>query len=72
MGEGTSPNAAHSPSEAAALDDPAHRVAAIVTFLVVASGVVILNSGSAFWGLLMGGIVMAWLGWTRRERTRVD
>ena len=53
-----------------ALDDPAHRVAAIVTFLVVASGVVILNIGSAFWGLLMGGIVMAWLGRTRWERTR--
>jgi len=50
-----------------ALEDPKHRVAAIVTFLVVASGVVILNIGSAFWGLIMGGIVMAWLGWTRRK-----
>ena len=50
-----------------ALEDPRHRVAAIVTFLVVASGIVILNIGSAFWGLLVGGIVMAWLGWTRRR-----
>jgi len=49
-----------------ALEDPRHRVAAIVTFLVVASGVVILNIGSAFWGLLMGGVVMLWLSWTRR------
>ena len=50
-----------------ALDEPRHRVAAVVTFLVVASGIVILNIGSAFWGLLIGGIVMLWLGWTRRR-----
>jgi len=50
-----------------ALEDPRHRVAAVVTFLVVASGIVILNIGSAFWGLLIGGIVMLWLGWTRRR-----
>ncbi|MGV8969077.1 MAG: benzoate/H(+) symporter BenE family transporter [Microbacteriaceae bacterium] len=50
-----------------ALEDPQHRVAAIITFLVVSSGVVILNIGSAFWGLLMGGIVMAWLGWRRHR-----
>ena len=52
-----------------ALEDPRHRVAAILTFLVVASGIVIGGIGSAFWGLLVGGIVMLWLGWTRRERT---
>ena len=50
------------------LEDARHRVAAIVTFLVVASGIVILNIGSAFWGLLLGGIVMLWLGWSRRAR----
>lgn len=48
-----------------ALEDPNHRVAAIVTFLVVASGLVIGNIGSAFWGLLFGGIVMAWMSWRR-------
>ena len=53
-----------------ALEDPRHRVAAIITFLVVASGVVILNIGSAFWGLLMGGVVMLWLGWTRTTPTQ--
>jgi benzoate membrane transport protein len=52
-----------------AMDDPRHRVTAIVTFLVVASGIVILNIGSAFWGLLIGGIVMAWLRWNG-TRTR--
>lgn len=51
-----------------ALDEPRHRVAAIVTFLVVASGVVLLGIGSAFWGLLAGGVVMAWLDWPRRPR----
>jgi benzoate membrane transport protein len=49
-----------------ALEDPGHRVTAIVTFLVVASGVVVLGIGSAFWGLLVGGLVMACLGWRRR------
>lgn len=48
-----------------ALEDPRHRVAAIATFLVVASGVVVLGIGSAFWGLLVGGLVMLWLGWRR-------
>lgn len=50
-----------------ALDQPQHRLAAILTFLVVASGVVIVGIGSALWGLLVGGAVMAWLGWQRRS-----
>ena len=50
-----------------ALDDPRHRMAAILTFLVVASGVVIVGIGSAFWGLLVGGVVMTWLGFRRRS-----
>lgn len=54
-------------SVVSALEDPKHRITAIVTFLVVASGVVVLGIGSAFWGLLAGGVVMAWLGWTRRQ-----
>jgi len=54
-----------------ALEEPRHRVAAIVTFLVVASGVVILNIGAAFWGLLAGAVVMLWLGWNGRRRERV-
>jgi benzoate membrane transport protein len=50
-----------------ALEQPNHRVAAILTFLVVASGVTVVGIGSAFWGLLVGAIVMAWLGWARRR-----
>lgn len=52
-----------------ALEDARHRVAAIVTFLVVVSGIVVLGIGSALWGLLAGGIVMVWLGWHRRAGT---
>ena len=49
-----------------ALEDPQHRIAAILTFLVVASGVSVAGIGSAFWGLIVGGIVMLWLSWTRK------
>jgi benzoate membrane transport protein len=52
-----------------ALERSEHRVAAIVTFLVVVSGVVIAGIGSAFWGLLVGGLVMAWLPWRRNPPT---
>jgi benzoate membrane transport protein len=52
-----------------ALEDPAHRIVAIVTFLVAVSGVSIAGIGSAFWALLVGGIVMLWfLPWRRRHR----
>jgi benzoate membrane transport protein len=50
-----------------AMEDPRHRISAIVTFLVVASGVVVAGIGSAFWGLLGGAVVYAWLGWIRRK-----
>ncbi len=54
-------------SIAASLEQPENRIVAIVTFLVVASGIVVVGIGSAFWGLLVGGIVMLWLGWRRRR-----
>jgi benzoate membrane transport protein len=54
----------------ASLEDRRHLVAAGITFLVVASGVVIVGIGSPFWGLLVGGIVMLWLSWHRRRRER--
>ncbi len=55
---------------AASVEDPNHRVAAAITFLVVVSGIVIVGIGSPFWGLLAGGIVMLWLGWHRGRRDR--
>jgi benzoate membrane transport protein len=54
-----------------ALDEPRHRMTAILTFLVVASGIAPFGIGSAFWGLVAGGIVMAWLGWNGRRRRDV-
>jgi len=53
----------------AAVADAAHRLAAILTFLVTASGIVVGGVGSAFWGLLVGGVVMLWLSWGRRRAT---
>jgi benzoate membrane transport protein len=53
-------------SVAAALEDARHRIVAIVTFLTVASGIQLLNIGSAFWGLVVGAIVMVVLTIGRR------
>ena len=50
-----------------ALDDPRHRIVAIATFLVTASGISVLGIGSAFWGLLVGAIMLSWLAVRRRE-----
>ncbi len=55
-----------------ALEAPEHRMAAIVTFLVVVSQVVLLGIGSAMWGLLAGGVVMAWLSWRRPKPTDTE
>jgi benzoate membrane transport protein len=46
---------------------PEHRLVAVVTFLVVVAGLPIAGIGSAFWGLVVGGIVMLWTStWRRR------
>ena len=42
-----------------ALEQPAHRYAAGVTFAVSAAGVTFLGLGSAFWGLAAGVLVLA-------------
>lgn len=55
-----------------ALEEPATRIVAVVTFLVVASGVAIVGIGSAFWGLVVGGIAMLVLTWRPRRRPAVD
>jgi benzoate membrane transport protein len=41
-----------------ALKDDAHREAALVTFLVTLSGVVIAGIGSAFWGVIAGALAL--------------
>jgi len=42
----------------AALADERHREAALITFLVTLSGVVIGGVGSAFWGVVAGGVAL--------------
>jgi benzoate membrane transport protein len=49
-----------------ALEEPSTRIVAVVTFLVVASQVSVAGIGSAFWGLVVGGIAMLWLAWRPR------
>ena len=47
-----------------AVKDEQHRDAAVLTFLVTLSGVTVAGVGSAFWGVVVGGLAQ-WL-WTRR------
>ncbi|MBW8314391.1 MAG: benzoate/H(+) symporter BenE family transporter [Hydrogenophaga sp.] len=42
----------------AALRDDSHREAALITFLVTLSGVVIAGIGSAFWGVVAGALAL--------------
>lgn len=43
---------------AVAVQDESHREAAIITFLVTLSGVVIVGVGSAFWGVVAGAVAL--------------
>jgi benzoate membrane transport protein len=43
---------------ATAVEDPAYREAAVITFLVTLSGVVVGGIGSAFWGVVAGTIAL--------------
>jgi benzoate membrane transport protein len=40
------------------MEDPDGREAAVITFVVTASGVSLLGIGPAFWGLVAGGAVL--------------
>jgi benzoate membrane transport protein len=51
---------------AVAVKDEQHREAALLTFLVTLSGVTLMGVGSAFWGVVAGGLAQ-WL-WTRRQQ----
>ena len=53
----------------AALKDDAHREAALITFLVTLSGVVIAGIGSAFWGVVAGAIALTVQGYGARKNT---
>jgi benzoate membrane transport protein len=44
---------------ATAVERESEREPAIITFLVTASGVSLLGVGSAFWGIVAGGLALA-------------
>ncbi len=46
-----------------ALKEPTEREAAVITFLVTASGLTFFGIGGAFWGLIAGGAVLALSKW---------
>ena len=51
---------------ALALHEESHREAAVITFLVTLSGVVIGGVGSAFWGVVAGAVALAVQQYARR------
>jgi benzoate membrane transport protein len=59
-------------SLATAVTEPEGREAAVVTFVVTASGMTLFGIGSAFWGLLAGGVTMLLLRRRLRRRARTD
>jgi benzoate membrane transport protein len=52
----------------AAMAAPADREAALITFLVTASGLSFFGIGGAFWGLVAGGAVLALTRWRLAAR----
>lgn len=51
---------------AQAMNAPAERDAALITFMITASGMSLLGIGSAFWGLVGGAITLLILNWRKR------
>ncbi len=52
---------------ATSLKEERSRDAAILTFLVTLSGLNLLGLGSAFWGLLVGALVLSWTRWREKK-----
>jgi benzoate membrane transport protein len=48
-----------------AMHNSREREAALVTFMVTASGLTLLTIGSAFWGLVAGVITQVVLSWRK-------
>ncbi len=51
----------------AAMKEARDREAAVVTFLVTASGLTFVGVSGAFWGLVAGGAIMVLTRWRRRD-----
>ncbi|MFZ3153592.1 benzoate/H(+) symporter BenE family transporter [Pseudomonas sp.] len=50
-----------------AMSEPNEREAALITFLVTASGMTLFSVGSAFWGIVAGLLTLAILNWGKRD-----
>ncbi|MDF3194833.1 benzoate/H(+) symporter BenE family transporter [Pseudomonas sp. 1928-m] len=50
-----------------AMSEPKEREAALITFLVTASGMTLFSVGSAFWGIVAGLLTLATLNWGKRD-----
>ncbi|MDG1582494.1 benzoate/H(+) symporter BenE family transporter [Pseudomonas sp. GOM6] len=50
---------------AQAMNAPAERDAALITFMITASGMTLLGIGSAFWGLVGGAVTLLMLNWRK-------
>ncbi|NMZ69436.1 benzoate membrane transport protein [Pseudomonas peli] len=50
-----------------AMSEPKEREAALITFLVTASGMTLFSVGSAFWGIVAGLLTLAILNWGKRD-----
>lgn len=50
-----------------AMSEPKEREAALITFLVTASGMTLLSVGSAFWGIVAGLLTLVILNWGKPD-----
>lgn len=50
-----------------AMSEPKEREAALITFLVTASGMTLFSVGSAFWGIVVGLLTLAILNWGKQD-----
>lgn len=50
-----------------AMNEPKEREAALITFLVTASGMTLFSVGSAFWGIVAGLLTLAILNWGKQD-----
>jgi benzoate membrane transport protein len=50
-----------------AMSEPKEREAALITFLVTASGMTLFSVGSAFWGIIAGLLTLVILNWGKQD-----
>lgn len=53
-----------------AMADVKQREPALMTFLVTASGMTLFGIGAAFWGVVVGGVAMVVLNWSKKNTSQ--